>query len=705
MTKPRTRLKALGSILDLCRVKRYLFAVDNRYYLYILDTESNTPVKKVRLAAGGKSPVHRYAKTFVIARSGEVVVSFGGSNRLGVFRPGKGGGSQGVASWHRSDIEAVAVSQQGWYASGGSDGKVFLYRGVQTGPVGSFEPRGEYISHLVFSPDGRFLASSAFDKTIHIYDLKRHREVAVFGTGATVEHAVFFDGGRKLYAVTREGGSICYDIQARQLLSDKALFDVWPTTVTLSENGKVAAVGAKDNRISLVKLAENKKVCDFQTDLNGITRIRLDGGKMLVAGIDGRLLEYDCSAASGEFEAGIREKDFHKAKEALEQNPLLYLNPLLEEFDACWSDVLKEAIRLLSIGECDAGCSIVQPFLDDPERVEEFNFYLLQKEVFVNFIRFVETGRYKDAYALAGKEHYLQRISQYEEMEKLWERTFRAAQKSLETNPGNRERAKEMLRPFSRVNAKEKMIRQLLENSDRFAQAEALVRTMRFGEFFELANAYEFLREAGIYKKVLQVGENLYRKLLQCEEERAFERYYKIAETLKLFPPYRETVVAGVKRGRIKERFIRSVAEEDLHTAFSLLEKHDHLMLEGEYEYLLKDFESVLKEAEKRLIRGAEALELKEVFAGYITIPYWQERIAQVMREGYINELRSLTIEGEGDAQLERATREYMRLFTKDDVLLNFMRSKGFALWLEGLSEGSSTMGYRRGGFPNTILV
>ena len=290
-------------------------------------------------------------------------------------------------------------------------------------------------------------------------------------------------------------------------------------------------------------------------------------------------------------------------------------------------------------------------------------------------------------------------------MERLWERSFKAAQKVLEADPQKAPQAKEMLRAFSGVSTKAKIIRQLVENGHIFGQAEEAVRNMRFKEFFALVEEYLFLKEAGIYKKVMQIGENLYQKMIRSEEERDFDRYYKIADVLKIFPDYAETVKTGMEWMRAKERFIRSSAEEDFHTAFMLLEKHANLALEDEYEQLLKEFNHVYSEAEKRVGRGAEALEIKELLTSYVDIPYWQERIAGVMRLAYINELKSLGVNKEMTVQAEHAVGEYIRLFSKDDVLVNFFRSKGLEMWLENFEEKGSTAGYRQFGFPNTVLV
>lgn len=705
MTVKIDTLNALGSVLHLRCMPKYILIVDNRYHLYILNKDNGTLIKKIRLADAEKKPVHRYAKTFLITPKNEIIVSIAGSNRLDVFKLGKGISRKTVTSRHRSDIESVTVSEDGsLFATGGADGRVFLYKDLQKGPICSFEPRGEYISYLAFSQDNRLLASSGFDKMTRIYDLHRHVEIAAFDSPDTVEKALFFDRSQKVYAIARDGSSIVFDVEDNRILSEEKLFASWPTTVELSQNKKAAVIGTKGNRLYIVKLSGNKTVCEFEVAGSGITQVKLHEERLMVSAIDGSVTSYDCAASKEQFETALKAKDYETVKAALDANRLLHLHPMMERFDRDWGDVLKKAIKLISVGKCDNGCSIVQPFLDDPERVEEFNFYMAQKETFVTFLSHVEKGRFKEAYELADKEEYLKRLSRYEALEAKWEKDFREARKVLESNRQNRQQALKILNPFAKVPSKAKMINLLVENNHVFAQAEELVRTMQFQRFFKVVEAYPFLSGAGIYKKAMQIGENLYQKMIGCEEARTFDRLHKVGELLGQFPPFSDAAEEGMRRGEAKKRFEQYVNKKDLPGAFSLLDKHGYLVLEEGYEALLLEFRSVFESAEKRAAQGAEALELKEILSGYIGIPYWKERIALVMREGYINELRTIVREGITPA-MEAGVREYIRIFAKDDALVNFMKSHGMDEWLECVNEQKSTAAYRQNGFPNTVLV
>ncbi|MET0277409.1 MAG: c-type cytochrome [Pseudorhodoplanes sp.] len=199
-----------------------------------------------------------------------------------------------VLRFHESAVNAVAIVDAQRQATGGEDGKIAIWRNGNPLPERTFEGHTAPIVSLAVSPDGKWIASASWDRTVRLWPLAGGEPRVLDGHNQNVNGVAFTRDGKFLVSAS-------YDLTLR----------IWPlgggdpqvvtlasplNAVAVTADAEVIAAGA-DGNIFLVGL-DGKQLGEIDVTNGPIISLAVspDGSLLAAAGIRGSVTVIDRKA-------------------------------------------------------------------------------------------------------------------------------------------------------------------------------------------------------------------------------------------------------------------------------------------------------------------------------------------------------------------------------------------------------------------------
>lgn len=702
MTTPKSTQQLQGSVLSIMQSKETTLCVDNTFH--IVEINSSLKVSKsIQVTKNAESP-HRYSHAFGISPLTYFCIPIFGEKKAFIIEF-DGSKPKPIATLddHDGDIESSAFSQDGrFFATGGQDGRVFFYDGRSFLPIASLLARSDYISTIRFSKSGEFVAISGFDKFTLVFDMLRHKIAFNFVTSDVVEDSAFFDKDEKLILVCRNNASIIFSLKDGKIISQEYPFAFWPTSIAIDSEENYALVGTRSDTLYVIALKDNTKAMEIKDEHAGIASLTFSHNHLYIGSIDGSLLIIDYNEGKDELKASLDRKDYKSAREAINKNVFLSIHPLTKVFDEVWPEILHQAIDLLNQDCIEEAVELTAPFVVNPSKKNEFDFYLAQKDGVKTFLELISKKDYPKAYEMLQTTKFLVKTQAYEKLENIWNKAFFNAKKLLIENANvNKRLAEQTLAPFNNTPKKE-LIVQLLRNCDVFEKAEALIKKQNFKEYFSLTFQFSFLRDTDLYKKVLLVGERMLANLIELEKNFRYDEAKKIAETLLVFPTLKRNANERIVLMQQKESLLTAIEAKDIKKVYSLIDEIESLRSMQQFKDFTKDFLRHYEEAKPYAYSG-NAKHAMVLFGEYLEINYWVDKIGSLLKIAYLKQIEKNlhNIEVNWVITLKRYFERYGKSFELIKLLQNH-EAKAILDQFEGDGEGD---GYRRYGFVDSIVI
>ncbi len=185
---------------------------------------------------------------------------------------------------HSNWVYSVVYSPDGRYlASGGSDNTIKIWEVATGRELRTLTGHSDFFRSVVYSPDGRYLASGSFDKTIKIWEVATGREVRTLtGHSGWVNSVVYSPDGCYLASGSWDKTIKIWQVATGKELRTLTRHSGWVYSVVYSLDGHYLASGSQDNTIKIWQVATGKQL----RTLTGHSR----GVRSVVYSPDGRYL-------------------------------------------------------------------------------------------------------------------------------------------------------------------------------------------------------------------------------------------------------------------------------------------------------------------------------------------------------------------------------------------------------------------------------
>lgn len=701
------RIKVNGSVLAVQQTGRFVVVVDNLYNLYLLDKEKLQFVKTLNITKN-HTPWHRYGRGMAISKDDFLNVALTKSPKSIVLQIVDGVKKLTILNWHKADISVSRFSPDGkMLSTGGEDGKTILYSLPSFDMAMSLFPRPDYISNIMFSDDSHLIASSCFDSSVHVFDIERSSDIAEFMAPDVVEDGAFFDEKRKLFFICKDGSTGVFDFESNEIVTQSNHFNEWLTACCVTKSRQFAIVSGKGEHLYVVRLRDNARIMTIKMEHVGATHLEfITPEKLFVCYIDGVVEIIDFERYADEMEVHLKVNDYAKAKGVIEKNEFLRLYPTYnDKLDEAWKAVLKQAIDLLAKNQPQGAMKLVEIFIEDPARNEEFTYYMAQRENIARFLEAMEVNDILEAYNIAENDPDVRKLSAYDKLEEYWLKVFATAKKLLQSNPGlNKGKAEEILKPFAQVRSKKSLVTTLLNNSEKYTEADHYLKERNFSAYFNLAEKFSFLKETEVYKKTLTIGEQFLEKMSQLENAKNFQKALEVGKILTTLIPFRKMAMERSKLIEKKMAFLEAYEKKDVQLAYHLIEGAPDLKSLPEFIALNERFKELSEEAYKKAFSGFSKEALDQL-SDYLEVAYWEDKIASIMNVAYLNEIRNCSEAIKEATDWGKTLSYYIDRFGKNDELEKVCGMKGLKEHLGNIDSKGDPSGYRHCSYLTTILA
>lgn len=616
----------------------------------------------------------------------------------------------GLVNRHQGEVSCVAIDPKDKYMfSGGDDGITFGVD-IRSGQLAFTLPRHiDTINDIAFSKSGQWVATASYDKNIAIFNLITMTPKDRLKVHSAPVVKLQFLSKNRLVSIDKKSTAIVWDIISSKILARLNGIHDDVTAITHAYNESFLFLGTKLGYILVYDLKTYEQISIKYIKLNSaVTALTFDEAKnhLLTGTEDGELLIYDIFEDEKTMYEMIEYKKYHLLQGYIEKNPLLIYTNAYLTFDTLWTTTLQRAKDVIESGDKQKAVKLFESFMEIPSKKQQVQKFLAQYAEYDKFLLLVTQNRFSLAYPLANMNPVFKETKAYKSMEMQWKKSIATAQKYL-LSSNNHEKLKEIFAPFRGVAEKTAIIQDLMINSALFNRFKSALVQKSFKLAFELAKKHPFLKDTAEYNALVTYSDNLYMKAKNFENSGDTHSAVKIYRLLVDFEDFKEEVKEIIEDMENQHKFFSAIEENDIVTAYNILDSSDALQYTKEGKKLEEEWESDYLKANKFAAK-ASVEGVKNTLEKYINIKSKYMAIATAISWCHITQLNSALKNKTDKKIIENGIKNYVLYYGLTDQITTFYNvfakeHTDTKLVLESQAQGSME-GWKPSMIVNSIL-
>lgn len=304
-------------------------------------------------------------------------------------------------------------------ASGGMDGKSFVFDFASKKVTPTYGIRSDFISAFAWNPNKKHIAIAGYDKEIRIHNIAdTDNHISITGLEEPIVRAEFLSE-KELAVFYREGQILVFDAFAKKTTaSPKKLND--GVSVFERANGCIYISGRERN-IRLLDAHTFDELSEgiIKTQSIASSASLHSENAVLIGCLDGSISLYELDSDNKELEELLMSGKFAEAYSLVESNPFLKEDDNFSILEEAWQMSLSDIIHDIEDGKMDAAKKMAQSYMQIGEKRLVLQTVFKQFEEFNRLKYAIEHSNHELMKSLIQKNSYFKLTKLYQKIKNI----------------------------------------------------------------------------------------------------------------------------------------------------------------------------------------------------------------------------------------------------------------------------------------------